>query len=461
MNRRILVGLTLLIIVPALVGYFKWRSFKHLKVQGRPIVEWAMALNGPQDVQQAELVIRETGTAAVPSLIHALEARDSLLKKPFLAIAPRLPDIVSVRLYRWLNPYEKERLRLGATRALELIGPGAEKAIPALGKALRDPSAEIAMHAAFALGNLGAPAVSTLINGLGAPRDETRFFAIQGLSRAGTEARPAIPDLIGVLRGTNSRNAREAAACLGRIGGVGAVRAATGLLRNPDLRIQLRGIQSLSALGPQARSAVPTLLEFARTDDPEVRKTVIGALGRIEPANPEVGALFISALQDNDPEVRAMAAEGLERGDVTEATSLNALIESLNDPDSGVRRTSLRVIASATSRNADLTAAGAMPAFVQALGDSDFLVRLYAAQALASLGPRAMPALGPLQQALNDPHPGVQSWAALALGSLGPGAEPARGALEKLLKHPDKAVTRAARTALEQLRPSPATVPPD
>lgn len=460
MNRRILVGLTLLIIVPALVGYFKWRSVKHLKVQGRPIVEWAMALNGPQDVQQAELVIRETGTAAVPSLIHALEARDSLLKKPFLAIAPRLPDIVRVRLYRWLNPYEKERLRLGATRALELIGPGAEKAIPALGKALRDPSAEIAMHAAFALGNLGAPAVSTLINGLGAPREDTRFFSIQGLSRAGTEARPAIPDLIGVLRGTNSKNAREAAACLGRIGGVGAVRAATGLLRNPELRIRLRGIQSLSALGPQARSAVPTLLELARTDDPEVRKTVIGALGRIEPAHPEVGALFISALQDNDPEVRATAAEGLERGDVTEATSLNALIESLNDPDSGVRQTSLRVIASAASRNPDLTA-GAMPAFVQALGDSDFLVRLYAAQALASLGPRAMPALGPLQQALNDNHPGVQSWAALALGALGPGAEPARGALEKLLKHPDKAVTRAARTALEQLTPSPATAPPD
>ncbi len=460
MNRRILIGLTLLVVVPALVGYFQWRGVKHLKVQGRPVVEWAMALNGPQDVQEAEQVIRDTGTAAVPSLINALEARDSLLKKPFLAIAPRLPNVVGVRLHRWLNPYEKERLRLGATRALELIGPGAERAIPALGKALRDPSAEIAMHAAFALGNLGVPAVSTLINALEAPRDETRFFAIQGLSRAGPEARPAVPELIGILRESNSKNAREAAACLGRIGGIAAVHAAIGLLRNPELRIQLRGIQTLSALGPQARSAVPILLELVQTGDPEVRKTIIGALGTIQPSTPEVGALFISALQDNDPEVRAVAAEGLERGDGTEASSLKALIESLNDPDTEVRRTSLRAITSIASRNPDL-AVTAVPAFAQALGDSDFLVRLYSAQALASLGPGAMPALGPLQQALNDTHPGVQSWAALALGAQGPGGEPARGALEKLLTHPDKAVARSARKALEQLTAVPTTATPN
>ena len=67
----------------------------------------------------------------------------------------------------------------------------------------------------------------------------------------------------------------------------------------------------------------------------------------------------------------------------------------------------------------------ALPALVKALNDPDYYVRLFAAVALGMIGPEAKPAVPALRECFRDPRRHLQKEAAGALGQLGPAAKDA------------------------------------
>ena len=73
-------------------------------------------------------------------------------------------------------------------------------------------------------------------------------------------------------------------------------------------------------------------------------------------------------------------------------------------------------------------------ALVKTLSHEDPYVRVYAAEALASIGPKAATATKDLARALGDPIPGVRWAACEALASIGPAAQSAVPQLIEALK---------------------------
>ena len=84
---------------------------------------------------------------------------------------------------------------------------------------------------------------------------------------------------------------------------------------------------------------------------------------------------------------------------------------------------------------------------IRILRDGGSADRMAAAEALAALGPAALPAL---LSALGDPDPRLRMWAAYTLGVSGnPGAVPA---LISALEDDDVGVARWAAAALQSIR---------
>ncbi|WP_292490015.1 HEAT repeat domain-containing protein [Methanoculleus sp. 10] len=84
---------------------------------------------------------------------------------------------------------------------------------------------------------------------------------------------------------------------------------------------------------------------------------------------------------------------------------------------------------------------------IRILRDGGSADRMAAAEALAALGPAALPAL---LSALGDPDPRLRMWAAYTLGVLGdPGAVPA---LIAALDDDDVGVVKWAAAALQSIR---------
>lgn len=198
----------------------------------------------------------------------------------------------------------------------------------------------------------------------------------------------------------------------------------------------------------------PKVLKKLRSGNVETRLNAIEALDRtgwvfsLNHAEKPVRAIssaLTQALLDDDPRVRHSALSALSRGLGPYASgSIEPLVAGLNDPDSGMRILAAqalgRIGAPATPRIAELfskstgtaqtLAASALvfsdhsrdetvPILIQALGNDDWRVRDLANDALAELGPRALPAQKELIKRLDDPVAHVRCGALYTLQRMG------------------------------------------
>ena len=117
--------------------------------------------------------------------------------------------------------------------------------------------AEIAPDAVSLVGPIGHALLDKNLN--------TRYYAAQALKRMGPAAAPAVPDLIGAL---DTHPSRE-----------------PDLEGPPRYYKDARSVtaEALGAIGPAARDALPRLREVAAKDEePEVRAAAADAVKRIE-----------------------------------------------------------------------------------------------------------------------------------------------------------------------------------
>jgi HEAT repeat protein len=305
---------------------------------------------------------RPDGRAVEPLAAALRDPRSSSEESAHLALAlGRTGASRAAPLLADLARAQDATLRIAAIDALGMLPPG--DADGPLLVALRDPGAEVRLHAAMALGRSGtAHARDVLLTELDGP-DELDLPALETalgglMARLATE--PAVarlaralsvvagPDRDGVLEAIGRAPFASAVAVLreaarsgepldrcaaavlaaahagtaDRAGGPAALAMVRGLLADSDDRVRRQAAWTLGAIGTQ--DDVPRLTAAARGDDAQEAANATGALARIfarerppaGEAEKEAGQTLCGLLPSAHALVRANALAGLALGNV-------------------------------------------------------------------------------------------------------------------------------------------------
>ena len=292
-------------------------------------------------------------------------------------------DVVQA-LRRLLNKGD-ELDRCCACRSLGVLG--SSDALQELVEHLRDDDIDVCIDAAESLGLLGDPAaVAPLIESLhNDPDGEIRVSVVEALGRLGGEQ--AIAALLSLLTSvpedtdwddddawdSNWDVQRKAVQALGYLRVTEAVAPLTALLDEEDAQVdETDTLLALARIGDAGEEVVIQRLQNGATRE---RRRAAHALG--QPCSPTGARALGRALQDPEPEVRAVAAEALANNG--QGRYLGALLLLLRDPADEVREIALKMAGKLSSQaNAELDVQQLLPL----LGDPSARVRAAALHAL-------------------------------------------------------------------------------
>lgn len=355
-----------------------------------------------------------------------------------------------------------------ATDGLTALGKESDANLRAIVSRLKDGDPDIRGAAVDALAKIGgantAQAVDPMVKDPAA--QDAAQSALVKLAPEGTETRwatagtPSVPFIIAHLKEPET---------------------ASDLTRQQQLVDMLRQIAS--------PTAVPTLMETARTSPPSVRRIALVALAntvlstyaakrgfdlatadfpaqqkkdpKAKPPAPgptaediaqvtQAEPVLIAALQNSNDDSEARSQAALTLGKTASPQAIAALGGALDDFDTRVRRAALQGITS--------VGPAAVPSLIAALKTGDALTRPAAAQALGGIG--SPPAVAALNVAFANPATpiDVRESAAIGLGSSGnPAVVPS---LVAALGDPNGRVASAASVALQSSELTAAAVPP-
>ncbi len=231
------------------------------------------------------------------------------------ATAPIIPlDTLLARLRG--GPFDS---RMDALVELARPGPRVDERIAALAEALRDSSQKLGLRAAWALGQMGAPAVPPLTRALTDRRAAVRMRALYALGAVGQPAAPAAPAVRFALTDPDQSVRDMASWTIGQLGPPTPQTGGPALGSSEDLAAGLAAdassdraaaLRRFFPYGADSRKAMPLLIRALGDTDPRVSQAAADALLRLGP--PSSGPLA-AALSDSNPEVRRRAAATLVR----------------------------------------------------------------------------------------------------------------------------------------------------
>ena len=171
-----------------------------------------------------------------------------------------------------------EQVRLLASQYLLMSGSVAKAALPALAKLLDDKAPEVRFEAALAMVGLdkssAAGTVPALTEGVKTGTDSNATRAAKALAQLGPVAKDAVPELVKKFGAKNAHlrlYAAEAAARIDPAQAPAAVEVLVALLKDKKFKSNMVRAYALTALrhiGPPAKSALPTLTELLKDDEP-------------------------------------------------------------------------------------------------------------------------------------------------------------------------------------------------
>ena len=261
-----------------------------------------------------------------------------------------------------------------------------------IGSALRNADPGVRRQAVLAAGRIGDPAAVDVVTAALADSDARVQVAAAFALGLLKDAR-AVPALVAFVRSVavaaQGAPQAEAARALARIGGpegAAALRDIVGNGTTPGTATPAAvSAALLDAWRLGDRAPVNALASFADDPDPTVRWHALYSVGRLRAR--QGTALLVAALQDTDPQVRAVAVRGISRGLLDTARIdwhgvRDRIRPLLADSVSAVRVNAARALASFrdSSIAADL---------VPLLGDRDVNVAVQAETTLGVLGGRA------------------------------------------------------------------------
>ena len=161
----------------------------------------------------------------------------------------------------------------------------------------------------------------------------TRCSVAEALGLIGPDAKDAVPALVEALKDENINVRRYAAGALGQIGS-NAKEAVSAL------------VQALKDNNDGVRRYEETWLHPKKEDGPSrLRRSIVEALDRIGPEAKEAVPLIVRSLKDDyDPNVRVAAAEALGEIGSEAKEAVSALVEALEDFDSEVSQRAVEAL---------------------------------------------------------------------------------------------------------------------
>jgi len=331
----------------------------------------------------------------------------------------------------------KAPIRRAAARALgrlKKLSTGVmQKVSGALIDALRDPKAGVSCMSAIALATIDSErmgeALPVLCRSLGAEDVRDRIAVAETLGRLRVGAQSAVPALERALRDEAPPMRLAAIRALGRYRwkAGSAVRTLSQFLPDQNESIRLAAIASVGEIGKGAEEALPILVELAGRSDEKTGDAAMASLTKIASVSElALGMLIRQSVKGNEEgRLRATRALGKLGQDKPEIASrlVKPLLEVLESKIGPLQR-------EATLSLGRLGGV-AVPALIRRIDDARPLAREQAAEALtrasarlgATASVRAL-ASAALLRHLTDTSKGVQDSVREALAAMGPSAIP-------------------------------------
>jgi HEAT repeat protein len=232
-------------------------------------------------------------------------------------------------------------------------------------------------------------------------------------------------------------------------------------LHDPQVVMRFRAAQTLAAIGPEARSAIPELVGLLR--DPatwEIRQAAAQALGTIghdKQTGPNIDVLraLYAELGDSAFQVRLASIQSLTYlGPPGDKAGMDSYLKSLksieiNDPEMALKIWARCAVAYAQQ---DLSAEMLGP-IGKLMSDPDAIVRTQALQAMGSLGPKGQSTLRFIRPCLGDKDNMVKLTAIWAVGQMGGSSIMAIDKLQMIIADPkeDAATKAIAKQSLDKI----------
>ncbi len=363
---------------------------------GKTVKAWALQNDAivPRPVEAAALrleaaaALRTLGSNAVPALVKLLSASDSILRRALWSHAAQLPAPLERFITRTIRPPEAAVLQRAAARALAVIGPEAEAAVPALSRTLRAKEADVRYESGLALGRIGGAGVDELADALTAKDPNVRYPAVVGLGEVHSNLNLAVLALLQGLGDPNDGVRIAAGGSLSKLG----TNVLPLVIRELESGTAARRRAAAKAVGivrPARASVLPGLMKMARDPEWGCRLAAIEALGGQGVPNDAMIEAFSNTLTDSVPEVRLAAVFPLFQLRWRAAPAVPNLTACLRDPSASVRQ--------------------------------------WAARTLGAIGPSAEPAVAALKELKADPEESVRVAATEALANIAKGQAPEPG----------------------------------
>jgi len=291
-----------------------------------PLMIKALEDADPSVVISALQTLAEDGADAVPALTEALRHKQGRYWA-CLVLAEMGPQAkAAVPQLTTLLKDDEPEVRMEAVIALGEIGPDAASAVPALTETLADASPAVRYASAFSLGKIGAVVALPALEKAEHEKDPflslVAAWAVAKLRPDDTKAVAKAVDLIvAALKQDDANVRRGAAKALWELNvapqTVGP--ALLAALDDPDPVVQANVYAGLASLG---QDAVPRLIE--RLDDPRTQGKVLRVLGLMGPEAKTAVPRLVEALAAADAEQRrellfTLASIGADSAEATPA----------------------------------------------------------------------------------------------------------------------------------------------
>jgi HEAT repeat protein len=315
LKRRLLIAQFVLVVVVAGLWLLHVRSERRASYQGKNVRIWAQQLYTtyePTGTNAAAVAFRAMGSTAVSSLRSLLHLRDPVYEKALLKYARYLPAKPRGYLFQKIKPGHTIEYRLGAVRALGVLGPTAIEALPDMIEGLSDTDTRVRWTMAQTLFRLGPEAVTALIPLCTNADVNVRHAAVYALGEARTNALPAVPALIRCLLDPNEAVRGSALYSLSRVGFPAVPKALEMAVTEPDPQIQNAAFRSLVALRPPPGRMLASPMMIS-TNTPEIRRMALMTLWFSRQTNSHAMQIYQRSLSDEDSSVRELAQKVMDR----------------------------------------------------------------------------------------------------------------------------------------------------
>jgi len=285
------------------------------------------------------------GSSETSALIEQAKSGDAATRAKLIRslaranvdVAEALPAVVS-----WVRDADGE-VRAAACDTLVQFG---RVAVPKVVPLLSSGERRDVMNAAGILGQIHLEpelAVPALGKALAHPDADVRGKVVDALANFGAEAEPAVAPLLQMLMNTVQTDLqKQVAYAFGEIG-PGAKAAVPQLIefvkssKDPDGFLNVNAARALGKIGPAAATAVPALIDALKSDDVRLPTVAAEALGRIGAGAKAAIPALIEAMKvtekehrDNYAEPLGMIAEALaNKGDTQSLPALKKAMQSL------------------------------------------------------------------------------------------------------------------------------------